>query len=269
VECTAKAQAKADCEEAKKQSIIHAAEFEHADRADEDTVDATPHPPFTPKPWPPLHNQKKANLIPVAEISNVEMSDDVKMSDDVDKASFVLPCSRKSISDDDSAVESDGPPPIKKSKAQMARKVAGEAGKRKKDDNGGVVPASAEGQPQEPKPKKVKVKVCNEINIMAKKIEDKTQGAQNKYGNMVKSMSSTRAEAQPSGKPASKTPLQVQVTGGRRLKREGVIADIKALYDQDTTPTNPNLSTNHLNLMEINNRYILLTYTFNAFIANA
>jgi len=112
-------------------------------------------------------------------------------------------------------------------KAQTARKVAGKAGKRKKDDDRGVVPASAEGQPQEPKLKKVKVKVHDEINIMAKKIEDKTQGAQNKYGNMVKSMSSTRAEAQPSGKPASKTPSQVQVTGGRRLKREGAIANIK------------------------------------------
>jgi hypothetical protein len=43
-QCIAKAQAKADCKEAKKWSIIHAAEFEHADRADEDFVDATPHP---------------------------------------------------------------------------------------------------------------------------------------------------------------------------------------------------------------------------------
>ena len=77
MEYTAKAQAKADCKEAKKQSIICAAEFEHADRADEDFFNATPHPPFTPKPWSPLHNKNKANLIPVAEISNVKMSDDV------------------------------------------------------------------------------------------------------------------------------------------------------------------------------------------------
>jgi hypothetical protein len=262
-ERAAKAQAKADREEAKKQSIIRAAEFEHADRADEDFVDATPRPPFTPKPWPPPRNQKKANLIPVAEISDVEMSDDVAM------ASFVPPCSRKSISDDDSAVESDNPPPTKKSKARTARKDAGEVGKRKKADDEEIVPASDEEQPEEPKLKKVKVKVRDEINIMAKKIEDKTQGTRNKYGNMVKSMSSTRAEDQSSGKPASKTPSQVQAMGGRRLKREGAIADINAMYDQDATPTNADLSTNHSDLMEIDNRYILLTYTLNAFVSNA
>jgi hypothetical protein len=74
-ERAAKAQAKVDREEAKTWSIIHAAEFEHADRADEDFVNATPRPPFTPKPWPPLHNKNKANLTPVAEISDVEMPD--------------------------------------------------------------------------------------------------------------------------------------------------------------------------------------------------
>jgi hypothetical protein len=57
--------------------------------------------------------------------------------------------------------------------------------------------------------------------------------------------------------------------GGRRLKREGVIADINAMYDQDATPTNADLSTNHSDLMEIDNRYILLTYTLNAFVSNA
>jgi hypothetical protein len=41
-ERAAKAQAKADSEEAKKQPIIRAAEFEHADRANEDFPDATP-----------------------------------------------------------------------------------------------------------------------------------------------------------------------------------------------------------------------------------
>jgi hypothetical protein len=70
-EHAAKAQAKVDREEAKKQSIIRAAEFEHADRADEDFVNATPHPPFTPKPWPPICNKKKANPIPVAETTDV------------------------------------------------------------------------------------------------------------------------------------------------------------------------------------------------------
>jgi hypothetical protein len=100
------------------------------------------------------------------------------------------------------------------------------------------VPASDEEQPQEPKPKKVKVKVHNEINIAAKKIDDETQGKRNKYGDMVKSMASMQAEDRSSGKPASKTPSQVQAIGGRRLKREGAIADIKAMCDQVATPTN-------------------------------
>jgi sRNA-binding protein len=73
-ERAAKAQAKADSEEAKKQSILRAAEFEHAERANEDLADATPCPPF--KSQPP-HSRKKTSLIPVAETSDVEMFDDV------------------------------------------------------------------------------------------------------------------------------------------------------------------------------------------------
>jgi hypothetical protein len=199
-ECTAKAQAKADCEEAKKQSIICAAEFEHADRADEDFVDATPRPLFTPKPWPPPHSQKTANLVPISEISDVEMSNDVEMSDGVDKASFVSPCSKKLAGEDDSAVESDSPPPLLKqpraqtagkATAKVGMKVAGKTVKKTKADKyeEEIVPASDEEQPQEPKPKKMKVKVRDEINIAAKKIEDGTQGTWNKYGDMVKSMS--------------------------------------------------------------------------------
>jgi hypothetical protein len=114
------------------------------------------------------------------------------------------------------------------------------------------VPASNEEQPQEPKPKKVKVKVHNEINIMAKKTEDKTQGMWSKYGDIVKTMATAQAEDGSNRKPASKIPLQAQAMGGRRLKREGAIADIKAMYDQL-------VSINHSDLMEIDNRHILLT----------
>ena len=67
----AKAKAKADCEDAKQQSIICAAEFERAEIANEDMVNATPRPPFTPKPWPPARNKKKAGK--VVESSDVEM----------------------------------------------------------------------------------------------------------------------------------------------------------------------------------------------------
>jgi hypothetical protein len=141
-------------------------------------------------------------------------------------------------------------------------KVAGKTVKKTKADKyeEEIVPASDEEQPQEPKPKKMKVKVCDEINIAVKKIEDGTQGTWNKYGDMVKSMSGMQAEDGPSRKPASKMPLQDWAVGGRRLRREGAIADINALYDQVVTPT-PDLSTNRSDLMEINNRYILLTYT--------
>ena len=206
----AKAQAKVDYKEVKKQSIIHAAEFKHADRANEDLVDSTPHPPFTPKIWPPLHNKNKANPIPVVDISDVEMSDDV------DNTSFVPSYSKKFVSEDDSAIESDNPPPFKRSKAQTAGKaiakvgikVTRKVGKKTKADeyNEEIVPASDEEQPQEPKLKKVKVKMHNEINIVAKKIENKTQETQSKYGDIVKSMSTTQAEDGSNGKPASKTP---------------------------------------------------------------
>jgi hypothetical protein len=69
----AKAKAKADREEAKQRSIVRAAEFEHADMANEDLVDATPRPPFTPKPWPPSRNKKKAKVIPVTESESSEV----------------------------------------------------------------------------------------------------------------------------------------------------------------------------------------------------
>ena len=236
-ERTTKAQAKVNHEEAKKQSIIRAAEFEHADRADEDFVDATPRPPFTPKPWPSLRNKKKPNSIPVAETPDVEMSDDVKMSDDVDNTSSV-PCSEKSVNENDLAVESDNPPPpAKRSKAETAgkaaakvgTKVAREVGKKTKAAED-ILPDSDEEQPKEPKPKKMKPKVRDEINTMARKIED---GKRSKYGDMVKSTSTTpQAEDRSNRKPASKAPSQAQAMRGGALKREGAIADINAM-DQE------------------------------------
>jgi hypothetical protein len=54
------------------------------------------------------------------------MPDDVEMSDD---ALFVPPCSKKSVSEDDLAVESDNPhPPVKRLKAQMAGKATAKGG---------------------------------------------------------------------------------------------------------------------------------------------
>ena len=72
----AKAKAKADREAAKRKAILCAAEFELADMANEDMVDATPRPSFTPKPRPFLRNQKEAKLVPIAESSGVGVAGD-------------------------------------------------------------------------------------------------------------------------------------------------------------------------------------------------
>jgi hypothetical protein len=41
----------------------------------EDFVDATPCPLFTPKPWPPHHNCRNSILTSVTETSDIEMAD--------------------------------------------------------------------------------------------------------------------------------------------------------------------------------------------------
>jgi hypothetical protein len=153
----------------------------------EDFVDATPHPLFTPKPWPPHCNHKKSILTSVAETSDVEMSDSH------DGALF-KPGSENPVTPDDSAAESNEPTPCsKKQNAQTVKKAMAKMEVRKSGaktadkKNVEIVPASDEEQPEEPKPKKVKVKVHNEINIAAKKI--KKNKIQNNYGDMVKSMS--------------------------------------------------------------------------------
>jgi hypothetical protein len=77
--------------------------------------------------------------------------------------------------------------------------------------------------------------------MKSRKIKDKTfEEMQSKYGDMVMSM--PRAEDQPNRKPAFKTPSQAQAMHDG-LKREGMIADIKA----------NDLSTNCSDLMEIDN----------------
>ena len=83
--------------------------------ANEDIVDMTPHPPFTPKPWPPPRNRKAAKLVPITE------SSDVKMVDELDKESFAPALSeQESVTEDELAIDSDIPtPPAKKQKAQV------------------------------------------------------------------------------------------------------------------------------------------------------
>jgi hypothetical protein len=173
------------------------------------------------------------------------------MSDDFDRASFVLPRSEMSATVDDSAVESNAPtPPPKKQKIQekaavktAAKTTAKKAGGKKHVDEPDVeiMPSNAE-PPQEPKGKKKKKMVRDKIN---KKIEGNANSG-NKYGDMMRAMQQARDERDEgsNGEPALKAPSKLQATGGNKkgLKREGAIGDlgdIKMLFDQDITATNP------------------------------
>jgi hypothetical protein len=194
---TAKAQAKAAREEAKKNSINRTAEFELADIAKENLADATPRPLFTPK----ARNRTYPDLTPLAATSDVEEATDF------DKASFVQARSEMSATGDDSAAESDATtlPPLKQTtqsigKATKARK------KQVEEPDVEVIPSDTEPL-QVPKRKKKKM-VRNEINIAAKNIEG------DKYGDMV------RAD----GEPAFKA------TGGYKKKKEAAVA---ASFDQE------------------------------------
>jgi len=229
-EKSAKAQAKEALAEARQQSINRTTEFECADIANEDMVDTTPHPIFTPKPW----------LLTCKSFLTPLTGDNGVVSDDLDETPF-MPGFEGSVAADDSNVESDGPPPPAKKgkakkttqKATAARadtKKAGEMADRKRsivDMQGDVLPPvdSDEEQFPEPKPKKVKVKVRDEINVAAMKPLENEKGG-NKYAKiMVNFMGS-------GGKPASiatvpsHSPQAETASGGRKLKREGAIADL-------------------------------------------
>ena len=159
--------------------------------ANKDLVDATPCPLFTPKP---SHIRTNPNLIPVEEMSDVEMP---YISDNT---WFIPPSAKESVADD-SGVESDvQSPPVKKQRAQTTKAKGQEMAVMKKvtvkkaDKKQGVNESDVEmvstdvELPQEPKPKKVKMRMWNEINAATKKIGEKEiQG--NKYGDIVRSMS--------------------------------------------------------------------------------
>jgi hypothetical protein len=261
----AKAKAKSVREEARQQSIIRTAEFEHADMANEDMVDATPRPPFTSKRWPPPRNHKSAKLVPVTG------SSDVEMSDNCDKASSAPASSEQSVAEDESAIERGDPTPPAKRQKQATEKATRTAGgkekvaEKKKEVGGDEEIVLTSDEEQTPKPKKVKVKLRDDINFAAKKIEeDEVKG--NKYGNMLKSVSSKPAAEQSGGMPVPKVPLRAR--GGKKLKREGAIADIKALCKR-VTPETPdqssqdNMSQNDINfdVMDIDNRQLFLSYS--------
>jgi hypothetical protein len=235
-ERSSKAKAKAAQEAAKQHNIQRAAEFEHADMANEDIIDATPRPSFTPKAWPPprTRNRKRNNLTPVVESDN-------NFSNDTE-GSFKRTCSERSVTEE-SAAESDPQPPAKKSKVQMTgkaiRKVDYVAPTEKRgkaalcaeeivpalDRDGEAVPASEE---ETPKPKKARAKVRDEINVATKKIrEDQIQ--KNQGGDMAKRSSQQVGEEWNGGQ----APKTWQAVRERGLRREGAIADINARQQSD------------------------------------
>jgi hypothetical protein len=243
-ERTAKAEAKAAREEAKQRSINRTAEFELNEMANEDVVDTTPRPPFTPKPWP-LPRNRKSNLIPMEGTSDVE---DVEMTDEFDHRSFVPDGSERSATEDDSGDEStELASPVKNRKAERkntakvttaaAKSKAKTAGKKKVESDIEIVDDAA----PVPKPKKVKPRVREAIDLAAKKIgEEKTKG--NKYAEMMKATSNKRGTEEPSGQPAVKPPSRPQPTAvgeKRKLEREGAIADIRSLFDEEITAKEP------------------------------
>ena len=183
----AKAKAKANREEAKKQAITRAAEFEHTDMANEDMANATPRLPFTPKPWPPPRNKKKATKPVPATVSNED-----------DKADFdneSLSSAPSSVTEDESESltesDSDDPaPPAKKQKMQATQNVRG-SGIVADSERGGKVDKKASSEDETwltrtPMPKKKstsKPKVRDEIDLAAKKMGNEVKG--DKYRDMA------------------------------------------------------------------------------------
>lgn len=144
------------------------------------------------------------------------------MGNDFNKASFAPVPSEQLVAEDESAIESDNPTPLAKKQKKATGTVGAKAkvAKKKKKVYGDeeIVPASDEEQM--PKLKKVKVKVRNEIDFATKKIEE-NQVKGNKYGDMLKSISSKQATEQSSRMPAPKALSQLQAAGGgKKLKRE-------------------------------------------------
>jgi len=226
-ERAAKADAKAAREEAKQQSIRRTAEFERDDIDNEALGDATPRPPFTPKPWPPPHN-RNINKAPINE------SSDVEMTDDFDRGLFVPPASEHSATADDSTVESDVPTP------RPAKKKKTAAGKGKKAEELEVEIIDSGPEPVKvPKPKRQKPRVRDAIDVAMKTIEENKKGAGNKYAAMLKSLSNQQGQDKSSRQPAQPRPQAPAVGVERKLERQNAIADINLLFDQEITVVEP------------------------------
>lgn len=231
-ERTAKAGAKAAREKAREKSINRAAEFEADDMANEGLADATPRPPFTPKP---PRNRTHPDLTPLA----LRAKSNPGGSNDSDEASSMTPGSvddsevdgsevdgskvdGSEVDGSESAVESPPTPP--KKGISRGRKVATatttKAGKKKVDDS--EPEADPEVPPVEPlqvpKGKKGKKKIREEINTrVAAKRTHPNADLENGH------------EATPKQGASSLKAPQPQTVGGRKgLKRENAMLNITA-----------------------------------------
>ena len=209
-ERAAKEQTKAAHEEAKRQNINRAANFEYTDLANEDMADVTPRPPQTPKQWLPSGYCQNANISPLTGMSEEDESDGDNM------AFFERPVSEiTSDNGQDRVSNSDFSPPVQKWKAgvkAMAQQFHPVAMQKRKQVFEGTAPPPEEVQSQ-PQPKKVKkevVKVRDVINAAVNKLEvNKTQ----KYGDMVRSTLNERTGGGEQGGPALRPPSQDKAKG--------------------------------------------------------
>lgn len=112
-ERTAKAGAKAAREKAREASINRTADFEVNDIVNEGLADATPRPPFTPKPPRNRTHSDELTPLPLRAKDSHEVSNDSD-EEGSSEASFVPPGSEMTIDSSESAVESPPSPPPKK-----------------------------------------------------------------------------------------------------------------------------------------------------------
>ncbi|KAF8496060.1 hypothetical protein JB92DRAFT_3126258 [Gautieria morchelliformis] len=187
-EHAAEVQAKAALIEAKKKGVNRAAEFERDDIAKEDLMDATACPPFTPKPWPPLHNHK-AHHTPRADLKPIEESGGVEVTDD--QSSFIPPNSEISVVGNSEVESAAAPSPAKKRKPETrkhakpkatttkkamttAKKSMVKSVGKKRAEESDVEMADSEAEPvKAPKPKKEMVQEQDKIDNTVKEIAEK------------------------------------------------------------------------------------------------
>jgi hypothetical protein len=263
-----KEKTKASREKAKKDSIARTAEFEHSDKLDEEAGQATPRPAFTLKPRPLPRKQKKADPVSITEPSDAEKGDnsdsEVTTLPDMESDSADPPPKKQKTKATEKPNVKIGRPAAKKGRPVAVKKggpiaakkgipVAGKmAGKRKKVETD-VEDTMSSDKEETPKPKKVKVKMRDEINLATQEIvETKAKGKL--YSDMVKSKFATQAGGQPARQPAPKVPSAAD--GGRKLKREGAMLNIYGNIDSEKVTSAKSIPQFGDGIKDNNDRYV-------------